>query len=273
MTLHEMMGQFRPPFPVSVMEWKVQATNSAKSKALAAPYADTRAYEDRLNEVVPDDWASRAEFLQAGERLICTVHLTVLGVTRAGDGESPLKDANAATVAYAQAFKRACSRFGLGRYLYDLNTGWQEIEQRGKSSVFTDAAMNRLRQSYKQYCQGKVALEGNGHEPQTQQSAPHSDEPPDLWDEEEQDGGALSFVADTVKVLMTQKNTPYLMFTAGADAASWFKGRDELLKAAPWIGTVYTKDDFQPGSALPLSIRVEYEVSGQYRNAVAFAKA
>jgi len=117
--------------------------------------------------------------------------------------------------------------------------------------------------------------DGNGtHKPQVQRSAaPQSDEPPDLWDEEEQDGGAPSFVADTVKVLMTQKNTPYLMFTAGEDAASWFKGRDELLKAAPWIGTVYTKDDFQPGTALPLSIRVEYEVSGQYRNAVAFAKA
>ena len=100
----------------------------------------------------------------------------------------------------------------------------------------------------------------------------------DLWDQEEQaESEELeelpSFVADTVKVLMTQKNTPYLMFTAGEDAASWFKSRDELLKAAPWIGTVYTKDDFQPGSALPLSIRVEYEVSGQYRNAVAFAKA
>ena len=116
-------------------------------------------------------------------------------------------------------------------------------------------------------------LHGNGHKPQAQQSAPQSDEPPDLWDEEEQDGGAPSFVADTVKVLMTKKDTPYLMFTAGEDAASWFKGRDELLKAAPWIGTVYTKDDFQPGTALPLSIRVEYEVSGQYRNAVAFAKA
>ena len=166
MTLHEMMGQFRPPFPVSVMEWKVQATNGANTKALAAPYADTRAYEDRLNEVVPDDWASRAEFLQAGDRLICTVHLTILGVMRAGDGESPLSDMNAATVAYAQAFKRACSRFGLGRYLYGLDTGWQEIEKKGRGYVFTGAAMDRLRQSYKQYCQGKVALEGNGHEPQ-----------------------------------------------------------------------------------------------------------
>ena len=166
MTLRDTMVRFKPPFPVSVMEWKVQAMNSAKDKALAAPYADTRAYEDRLNEVVPEDWTDRAEFLQAGDRLICTVHLTILGVTRAGDGESPLSDKNAATIAYSQAFKRACSRFGLGRYLYDLDTGWQEVEQRGKSHVFTSAAMNRLRQNYLAYCKAQATLAGNGHEPQ-----------------------------------------------------------------------------------------------------------
>ncbi|MBN1250078.1 MAG: hypothetical protein JXC32_20605 [Anaerolineae bacterium] len=151
MNITEAMQAFKPPFPVGVMEWKVQATNKDKTKGLAAPYADTRAYEDRLNEVVPADWTDTAAFMQAGDRLICTVHLTVLGVTRAGDGESPLSDPNAATVAYAQAFKRACSRFGLGRYLYDLETGWMPTESHGRSTVFTGAALNQLRAQYQRY--------------------------------------------------------------------------------------------------------------------------
>ena len=38
----------------------------------------------------------------------------------AGTGESDAVDENAITSAEAQAFKRAATRFGLGRYLYDL---------------------------------------------------------------------------------------------------------------------------------------------------------
>ena len=123
-------------------------------------------------------------------------------------------------------------------------------------------------------------LHANGHKPQATGKAAAADEPKDLWDEEaqeeaheEKEQAPPSFVADTVKVLMTKKNTPYLMFTGGdLPGASWFKGRDELLTAAPWIGKQYSKDAFKPGVALPLSVRVEYEVSGQYRNAVAFAE-
>src|SRR6185295_15732681 len=36
---------------------------------------------------------------------------------------------NAATRAEAQAFKRACACFGLGRYLYDLDTVWVDLDQ------------------------------------------------------------------------------------------------------------------------------------------------
>jgi hypothetical protein len=114
------------------------------------------------------------------------------------------------------------------------------------------------------------------HQPKPAAQAPtHADgpeEPPmDAWDAEEQADGT-SFVADTVKVLTTKAGKPYLMFTAGDEAASWFKGRDELLKAAPWIGQHVTKDQLAEG-AHPLRIRVEYEVNGQYRNAVAFSQA
>ena len=124
---------------------------------------------------------------------------------------------------------------------------------------------------------------GNG-KPKTQPPAPAPrkavpapapvgyDEPPmDAWDSEEQ-ADASAFVADTVKVLTTKAGKPYLMFTAGDEAASWFKGRDELLKAAPWISQHVTKDQLAEG-AHPLRIRVEYETNGQYRNAVAFSQA
>ena len=38
-------------------------------------------------------------------------------------------DSNAMTAADAQAFKRACSCFGLGRYLYEFHGSWVDLDQ------------------------------------------------------------------------------------------------------------------------------------------------
>src|ERR1700730_7223643 len=45
-------------------------------------------------------------------------------------GEEWADNENAGTSAEAQAFKRACSCFGLGRYLYDLGGNWVDLDER-----------------------------------------------------------------------------------------------------------------------------------------------
>jgi hypothetical protein len=45
-----------------------------------------------------------------------------------GVGEEWAHDENAATRAEAQAFKRACACFGLGRYLYNLGGVWVDLD-------------------------------------------------------------------------------------------------------------------------------------------------
>ena len=56
--------------------------------------------------------------------------MTVHGLgSHTGVGEEWADDQNAATRAEAQAFKRACACFGLGRYLYDLDTVWVDLDQ------------------------------------------------------------------------------------------------------------------------------------------------
>lgn len=95
-------------------------------------------------------------------------------------------------------------------------------------------------------------------------------EQPDLWDRE-----AQTFVADTVKVLATKNNKPYIVFSSsdGNLGAAWWKGRDAMLEAAPWIGQTYTKEHFGTvGVELPLVIRVHYEANGQYLNATGFER-
>lgn len=63
----------------------------------------------------------------------------------------------AGTAAEAQAFKRACAMFGLGRYLYNLPSLWVEYDAEHKR--FTDKAKARLNgaiaQHYQRFLDGR----------------------------------------------------------------------------------------------------------------------
>jgi hypothetical protein len=62
---------------------------------------------------------------------VVTCRLTIHGLgAHSGIGEEWADNENAGTAAEAQAFKRACSCFGLGRYLYDLEGGWVDLDDR-----------------------------------------------------------------------------------------------------------------------------------------------
>ena len=123
-----LLAQLAEPFPKDAVYWRAGALTKDKKRAQALAYAEPRVYEDRLNKLCPGEWEVR--FTPWGEnRIIC--ELTVHGVTRSSTGE--FEDNKAAfaqgTVAEAQAFKRACSKFGLGRYLYDLPLSWVDYDQ------------------------------------------------------------------------------------------------------------------------------------------------
>lgn len=61
----------------------------------------------------------------------------MLGVTKSDVGDYPLAsdDENPATSAAAQAFKRACAMFGLGRYLYTLPRRWGDYDDERRTFV------------------------------------------------------------------------------------------------------------------------------------------
>jgi len=122
-TLYQQLSE---PFAAHDVKYRPGATTRDKTKAIALAYADPRTYEDRLNTTVPGNWS--VEFTPWGDhRIIC--RLTIHGITRSSTGEAPdAPDATAGTSAEAQAFKRACTKFGLGRYLYDLTPQWTDYD-------------------------------------------------------------------------------------------------------------------------------------------------
>ncbi len=137
----ELLNALSQPFHPAHITWKPGVFNRDKSKALALAYADLRAYQQRLDEVCGMNWS--VSYRPWGERIIC--ELTIAGVTRSSTGEPDAqseKSEIAGTAAEAQAFKRACAMFGLGRYLYTLPTVWAEFDKDGKQ--FTERSKARL---------------------------------------------------------------------------------------------------------------------------------
>lgn len=137
---NDMLDNLRKPFHPSQVTWKPGAVKG--NRALALAYADVRAYMNRLDEVCGCDWAVAYE-PWGNDRIIC--RLTIGGVTRSSTGESTNEAERSeigGTVAEAQAFKRASAMFGLGRYLYNLPTGWADFDPASKK--FTEPARAKL---------------------------------------------------------------------------------------------------------------------------------
>lgn len=131
------------PFDPRVIEWRVTNSNRDKNRGQVIPYADQRAYTDRLNALfTPAGWTRRynihttANFQRSRDqklvaKVLVTCKLSIFGFgSHSATGEEWADDDNAATSAEAQAFKRACSCFGLGRYLYYFEGVWLDLDQR-----------------------------------------------------------------------------------------------------------------------------------------------
>ena len=106
--------------------------------ALCLVYADSRAYQDAL-DAAGVEWQTHVQAIDT-KAVVVALSLTVEGqrVTRSATGEdTDLMSAE------ARAFKRACSAFGLGRYLYNIDLGWQSYD--GKR--FAQGAYNALNQA------------------------------------------------------------------------------------------------------------------------------
>jgi len=144
-TLAQVQEALLTPFPIEVIELKPGATNRERTQAMAMAYADSRVYQERLDEVVgPEGWQS--DYVITDRGILC--RLTILGVTKCDVGDYKEDEGkNILTTAAAQAFKRACSAFGLGRYLYSLPTPWVEFDaQRKRITASIPPIVTRLYQ-------------------------------------------------------------------------------------------------------------------------------
>ncbi len=189
--VQELVAALEEPFDPSEIKWRV--TNTCKVGGPKGPrdrgqmlaYADPRAYTDRLNDLfAPSGWTRdyNVQMVQNFERkergatertitakIVVTSKVTIYGLgTHTGLGEEWAENDNAGTAAEAQAFKRACSCFGLGRYLYDLEGQWVDLDEKKRpleTPRLPDWARPRLQRGTEKSGSGKHHANG---QPQTQ---------------------------------------------------------------------------------------------------------
>lgn len=187
--------KLRAPFPPERVSWRVGSTNKEKTKGMALAFIDARDVMQRLDEVcTPAGWQCR--YPHANGKTVCEVGIKVGDewIWKAdGAGDT---DYEAEKGALSDAFKRAAVRYGVGRYLYDVDAPWVDVEPAGKSFKIKEHEYRRLRR----------LLSGQPAEPEKEAAAPKPvkiEPPKDGWVPLTASAFTREFI-DAAKVLPTK---------------------------------------------------------------------
>jgi hypothetical protein len=175
----ELVAALEVPFDPSQIEWRVMNTtkNQQQPRGQIVPYADQRAYTDRLNTLFsPAGWTrkytiytsanfERSKDQKIAAKVLVTCELTIFGLgSHSATGEEWADDDNAGTAAEAQAFKRACACFGLGRYLYYFTGTWVDLNNKKRPKSLPQLAGWATPAGWLKGIRPSCAHEPSGHE-------------------------------------------------------------------------------------------------------------
>lgn len=122
------LADLKMPFSPEAISWRVGSTTKDKSKGMALAYIDARDVQDRLDAVCGvGGWQCRYVPMH-DKKTVCEIGVLIgdAWIWKAdGAGDS---DVEAEKGALSDAFKRAAVRWGIGRYLYDLDSPWVELD-------------------------------------------------------------------------------------------------------------------------------------------------
>jgi len=150
MNYEEIIKRLREPFTGKEIEWKIQVTTQDKSRGMAVAYMDARAVQKRLDEAVgPFNWKNVYSLWHDNSQ-ICGISIFHDGrnewVTKFDGAEN--SDIEPIKGGLSDSFKRSATVWGIGRYLYDMEGVWVEIEPRGKSFAIKQSEYGKLEKEY-----------------------------------------------------------------------------------------------------------------------------
>lgn len=142
--MNDLLAKLSEPFAPNKVSWRVGPVNNKDNptSGIALAYIDARDVQDRLDAVCGFNWQSR--YPHAGQKTVCEIGIKIGDewLWRAdGAGDT---DMEAEKGSLSDAFKRAAVKWGIGRYLYDVESPWVDVVKRGKSAVIADKELPRL---------------------------------------------------------------------------------------------------------------------------------
>ena len=131
----EIMKKLKEKFLENELEFRIGSMNSDKTMALALPYVQARAIQNRLDEVVGfNNWQVSYREINGG--FICSLSLCIDGIWITKEDGAGMTDFESIKGGISNAFKRVAAS-GIGRYLYEFKKSWYPVKLQGKSYTFT----------------------------------------------------------------------------------------------------------------------------------------
>lgn len=129
------LSSLKEPFDSSSIEWRLQSCgeNNGSFWAICLAYVTNRAIQDRLDEVCgPENWKNQFKPAPDGG-ILCGISIKVADewITKWDGAENTAIDEVKGGL--SSSMKRAAVQWGIGRYLYKLESNFAEIHPSGKN--------------------------------------------------------------------------------------------------------------------------------------------
>lgn len=133
----EQFEMLKQPFAPNDVQWRITATG-ANGSGLAVAYLDSRAIQKRLDGVIGfDNWKNEFNVVMSDKNKDSIAFISIISIYNKdmkewisksnGAGDT---DIEAIKGGFSDAFKRAASMWGIGRYLYDFDGVWVKINNK-----------------------------------------------------------------------------------------------------------------------------------------------
>ena len=144
--------RLKAPFDFKDLGWKIQTRNKDGTTGLAVAYVDSRAIQRRLDEIL-GVFGWKNEYTQwHGNSQLCGISVynadTREWLTKYDGAENT--DIEPIKGGLSDAFKRAAVLWGIGRYIYEMDGVWVDIEAAGKGSRIKESEKKKLENAYQQ---------------------------------------------------------------------------------------------------------------------------
>jgi hypothetical protein len=172
------LGALAEKFHEKDIKWRVKDSGISKKNgkpwAQVLAYVDARAIMDRLDKVVgPDNWRTQFHHLEGG--VMCDLSIKINGEWITKQDGSPDTKVEAFKGGISKALVRAAVHWGIGRYLYDLETNFADFVDDRSSETYSSKIDNEY------YNWLPPALPAwalpEGHEPQNKQRQHQAGQP------------------------------------------------------------------------------------------------